>query len=169
VEVEHVPPARGELLQRTVAALGRRHVGAVAGILELADGQPLISVPAVCERPMARLRTPTPRSRSARSPRRSQHWHSPTPWSPGGCHSTPQFATSRRRAHQSPVRDAVEITVEHLARHTSGLPRSPQRLGLRAVWAAGARGEDPYAPITTPVLLEQPAAVDDLRSQPSRG
>jgi serine-type D-Ala-D-Ala carboxypeptidase/endopeptidase len=45
--------------------------------------------------------------------------------------------------------------VEHLARHTSGLPRSPQRLGLRAVWAAGARGEDPYAPISTPVLLEQ--------------
>ena len=36
-----------------------------------------------------------------------------------------------------------------------GLPRSPQRLGLRAIWAAGARGEDPYAPINTPVLLEQ--------------
>jgi CubicO group peptidase (beta-lactamase class C family) len=53
-----------------------------------------------------------------------------------------------------PVRDAVEITVEHLARHTSGLPRSPQRLGPRAIWAAGARGEDPYAPINTPVLLD---------------
>jgi serine-type D-Ala-D-Ala carboxypeptidase/endopeptidase len=52
-------------------------------------------------------------------------------------------------------RNGVEITVEHLARHTSGLTRSPQRLGLRAVWAAGARGEDPYAPISTPVLLEQ--------------
>jgi serine-type D-Ala-D-Ala carboxypeptidase/endopeptidase len=54
-----------------------------------------------------------------------------------------------------PSRNGVEITVEHLARHTSGLPRSPQRLGLRAVWAAGTRGEDPYAPISTPVLLEQ--------------
>jgi CubicO group peptidase (beta-lactamase class C family) len=46
------------------------------------------------------------------------------------------------------------ITVEHLARHTSGLPRSPQGLSLRAVWAAGTRGEDPYAPISTPVLLK---------------
>jgi serine-type D-Ala-D-Ala carboxypeptidase/endopeptidase len=45
--------------------------------------------------------------------------------------------------------------VEHLARHTSGLPRSPQGLSLRAVWAAGTRGEDPYAPISTPVLLQE--------------
>jgi CubicO group peptidase (beta-lactamase class C family) len=44
VQVERVPTATGgELLQRTVAALGRRHVGAVVGILDLADGQPLIS------------------------------------------------------------------------------------------------------------------------------
>jgi serine-type D-Ala-D-Ala carboxypeptidase/endopeptidase len=54
-----------------------------------------------------------------------------------------------------PSRNGVDITVEHLARHTSGLPRSPQGLSLRAVWAAGTRGEDPYAPISTPVLLKE--------------
>jgi serine-type D-Ala-D-Ala carboxypeptidase/endopeptidase len=53
-----------------------------------------------------------------------------------------------------PSRNGVDITVEHLARHTSGLPRSPQRLSLREIWAAGTRGEDPYAPISTPVLLK---------------
>jgi D-alanyl-D-alanine-carboxypeptidase/D-alanyl-D-alanine-endopeptidase len=66
------------------------------------------------------------------------------------------------------VRDAVEITVEHLARHTSGLPRSPQRLGLRSIWAAGARGEDPYASINTPVLLEQLSRTR-LRKAPGKG
>jgi serine-type D-Ala-D-Ala carboxypeptidase/endopeptidase len=60
------------------------------------------------------------------------------------------------------------MTVEHLARHTSGLPRSPQRLGLRAIWAAGARGEDPYAPINTPVLLEH-LRQTRLRQTPGKG
>jgi serine-type D-Ala-D-Ala carboxypeptidase/endopeptidase len=44
-----------------------------------------------------------------------------------------------------PTRNGREITVEQLARHTSGLPHSPQRLGLRAVWAVATRGEDLYA------------------------
>ena len=39
-----------------------------------------------------------------------------------------------------PSRNGVDITVEHLARHTSGLPRSPRGLSLRAVWPP-VRGE----------------------------
>jgi serine-type D-Ala-D-Ala carboxypeptidase/endopeptidase len=156
VEVERVPPAaRGELLQHTVAALGRRHVGAVAGILDLADGQLLISG------------TGSLRATNGSAP------DADTTFEIGSITKT---FTALALAHavvtgrlsldtpvrdilpagtSVPVRDAVEMTVEHLARHTSGLPRSPQRLGLRAIWAAGARGEDPYAPINTPVLLEQ--------------
>jgi CubicO group peptidase (beta-lactamase class C family) len=50
-----------------------------------------------------------------------------------------------------PSRRGREITVEQLARHPSGLLHSPQRLGLRALWATATRGEDPYAPISPAV------------------
>ncbi len=169
MEVERVPPAaRGELLQRTVAALGRRHVGAVAGILDLADGQLLISG------------TGSLRAINGSAP------DADTTFEIGSITKT---FTASALAHavvtgrlsldtpvrdilpagtSVPVRDAVEITVEHLARHTSGLPRSPQRLGPRAIWAAGARGEDPYAPINTHVLLEQ-LSQTRLRPTPGKG
>jgi D-alanyl-D-alanine-carboxypeptidase/D-alanyl-D-alanine-endopeptidase len=155
VDVERVPTAaRGELLERTVAALGRRHVGAVAGILDLADGQPRISG--------------TGSLRAANGPAPDAD----TTFEIGSITKTftalalAHAVVTGRLSLDTPVRDilptgtavpfrdAVEITVEHLARHTSGLPRSPQRLGLRAIWAAGTRGEDPYAPINTPALLE---------------
>jgi serine-type D-Ala-D-Ala carboxypeptidase/endopeptidase len=169
VEVERVPTAaRGELLQRAVGGLGRRHVGAVAGILDLADGQPLIAG------------TGSLRAANGRVP------DADTTFEIGSITKT---FTALALAHavvtgrlsldtpvrdtlpagtSVPVRDAVEITVEHLARHTSGLPRSPQRLGLRAVWAAGVRGEDPYAAINTPVLLEQ-LSRRRLRQTPGKG
>ena len=142
-------------LQRTIVALGRRHVGAVAGILNGPNGEPLIAG-------IGRLRAaggPAP--------------DADTTFEIGSITKTftalalAQAVVAGRLSLDTPVRellpagtavpsrDDVEITVEHLARHTSGLPRSPQRLGLRAVWAAGARGEDPYAPISTRVLLEQ--------------
>jgi serine-type D-Ala-D-Ala carboxypeptidase/endopeptidase len=134
VEVERVPrAARGEIPQRTVAALGRRHVGAVAGLLDLAaDGQPLISG--------------TGSLRAANGP-------APDADTTFEIGSITKTFTALALAHAVvsgrlsldtpvhdilpagtavPVRDAVEITVEHLARHTSGLPRSPQRLGLRS-------------------------------------
>jgi D-alanyl-D-alanine-carboxypeptidase/D-alanyl-D-alanine-endopeptidase len=41
-----------------------------------------------------------------------------------------------------PSRDGKEITLEHLARHTSGLPRTPNRV-LREIRAV-LRGENPY-------------------------
>ena len=169
MEVERVPTAaRGELLRRTVAALGRRHVGAVAGILDLADGQPLISG--------------TGSLRAANGPAPDAD----TTFEIGSITKTftalalAQAVVTGRLSLDTPVRvilpagtavpfrDAVEITVEHLARHTSGLPRSPQRLGLRAVWAAVARGEDPYVPINTPVLLERLSRTR-LRKTPGKG
>jgi hypothetical protein len=52
-------------------------------------------------------------------------------------HTRPRAAAS---GWGPPIWEGVDITVEHLARHTSGLPRSPQGLSLRAVWAAGTRG-----------------------------
>jgi serine-type D-Ala-D-Ala carboxypeptidase/endopeptidase len=147
--------AHNQLLQRTVAVLGRRHVGAVAGILDVADGRPLIAG--------------TGRLQAAGGPPPNAD----TTFEIGSITKTftalvlAQAVVTGRLSLDTrvrdilpagtavPSRDAVEITVEHLARHTSGLPRSPQRLGLRAIWAAGARGEDPYAPISTPVLLER--------------
>jgi serine-type D-Ala-D-Ala carboxypeptidase/endopeptidase len=120
VEVERVPPAaRGELLQRTVAALGRRHAGAVAGILDLADGQLLISG------------TGSLRATNGSAP------DADTTLEIGSITKT---FTALALAHavvtgrlsldtpvrdilpagtSVPVRDAVEMTVEHLARHTS--------------------------------------------------
>lgn len=44
-----------------------------------------------------------------------------------------------------PSRDGVQVTLQHLATHTSGLPRSPVRLGLRENVAYLRRGADPYA------------------------
>jgi serine-type D-Ala-D-Ala carboxypeptidase/endopeptidase len=147
--------AQSQLLQRTIAALGRRHVGAVAGLLDVADGQPLFAS-------TGRLRVAGGLTPDA-----------DTTFEIGSITKTftalalAQAVVGGRLSLDTPVRDllpagtavpsrdGVEITLEHLARHTSGLPRSPQRLGLRAVWAAVARGEDPYAPISTPVLLEQ--------------
>ena len=49
----------------------------------------------------------------------------------------------------------VSISPWSTWRGTLRLPRSPQRLSLRAIWTAGTRGEDPYAPISTPVLLQE--------------
>jgi CubicO group peptidase (beta-lactamase class C family) len=42
-----------------------------------------------------------------------------------------------------PSRDGTEITLEHLARHTSGLPRSPNSF-VKDLWVAGIRGQNPY-------------------------
>ncbi len=146
--------AQSQLLQRTIAALGRRHVGAVAGILDVAGGEPLIA--GIGTVGAAGDLTPD----------------ADTTFEIGSITKTftalalARAVVAGRLSLDTPVRDllpagtavpsrdGVEITLEHLAQHTSGLPRSPQRLGLRAVWAAGARGEDPYAPISTPVLLE---------------
>lgn len=169
MEVERVPPAaRGELLQRTVAALGRRHVGAVGGILDLADGQLLISG------------TGSLRATNGSAPDAHTTFEigsitkTFTAWALAHAVVTGRLSLDTPvrdilpAGTSVPVQDAVEMTVEHLARHTSGLPRSPQRLGLRAIWAAGARGEDPYAPINTPVLLEQ-LRQTRLRQTPGKG
>ena len=45
------------------------------------------------------------------------------------------------------------ITLQHLATHTSGLPRSPKRLGLRENVAYLRRGADPYARLTEAEVL----------------
>lgn len=47
-----------------------------------------------------------------------------------------------------PDRGGVQITLQHLATHTAGLPRSPGRLGLRENLAYFRRGADPYADLT---------------------
>jgi serine-type D-Ala-D-Ala carboxypeptidase/endopeptidase len=54
-----------------------------------------------------------------------------------------------------PSRDDTEITLEHLARHTSGLPRSPNSF-VKDLWVAGIRGENPYD-------LDEATVVDSLR------
>jgi serine-type D-Ala-D-Ala carboxypeptidase/endopeptidase len=147
--------AHSQLLHRAIAALGRRHVGAVAGILDVAGGQPLI------------LGTGSLRTPSGPAPDGDTTFEIGSITKTFTALALAQAVATGRLSLDTPVREVlpagtvvpsrerVEITVEQLARHTSGLPHSPQRLGLRAIWAAGTRGEDPYAPISTPVLLEQ--------------
>jgi serine-type D-Ala-D-Ala carboxypeptidase/endopeptidase len=160
--------AHSQLLHWAVDVLARRHVGGVAGILDVADVHPLISG------------TGSLRAANGSAP------DADTTFEIGSITKTftalvlAQAVVTGRLSLDTPVRDVlpagtavpsregVEITVEHLARHTSGLPRSPQRFGLRAIWAAGVRGEDPYAPINTPVLLEQLSRTR-LRRTPGKG
>lgn len=58
-----------------------------------------------------------------------------------------------------PSRDGAEITLEQLATHSSGLPRSPRRILLRSTIDV-FRGIDPYADLTTAGLL---AALETTR------
>ena len=67
-----------------------------------------------------------------------------------------------------PNRDGVQITLQHLATHTSGLPRSPARLGMRENLAYLRRGADPYADLTEQDVLDGLADVR-LRRAPGRG
>lgn len=53
-----------------------------------------------------------------------------------------------------PSRDGVQITLQHLATHTSGLPRSPSRLGVRENIAYLRTGADPYDGLTEEDVLE---------------
>ncbi|WP_188065030.1 serine hydrolase [Dietzia sp. ANT_WB102] len=52
-----------------------------------------------------------------------------------------------------PGRGGDPITLQQLATHTSGLPRSPGRLGLRENLAYLRTGADPYADLTERVVL----------------
>ena len=54
-----------------------------------------------------------------------------------------------------PGRDGVEITLQHLATHTSGLRRSPGRLGVRENVAYWRTGADPYAALTQGDVLAE--------------
>lgn len=54
---------------------------------------------------------------------------------------------------RAPARDGTQITVEHLATHTSGLPRSPLGLRHELRSALGSRA-DPYAHLTRDGLYE---------------
>ena len=69
---------------------------------------------------------------------------------------------------QVPTREGAAITVGQLARHTSGLPRSPGRMGFAAVWRAIVRGDNPYADVSAPVLLDVLAGTK-LRRTPGHG
>ncbi|WP_317812774.1 serine hydrolase domain-containing protein [Rhodococcus sp. IEGM 1408] len=52
-----------------------------------------------------------------------------------------------------PSRDGVQITLQHLATHTSGLPRTPGRLGIRENVAYLRTGADPYAGLSQDDVL----------------
>lgn len=56
-------------------------------------------------------------------------------------------------AAEVPSRNGVEVTLQHLATHTSGLVRSPFRMGLRANLSFLQFGTDPYADFTADDLL----------------
>ncbi|WP_245564687.1 serine hydrolase domain-containing protein [Streptosporangium roseum] len=56
-----------------------------------------------------------------------------------------------------PSRDGQEITLRHLATHTSGLPRPPKGMLLQALLRPSK--PDPYAGRTTEFLLRGPAGI----------
>ncbi|MFF5446387.1 serine hydrolase domain-containing protein [Streptomyces sp. NPDC012888] len=64
-----------------------------------------------------------------------------------------------------PSRDGQEITLRHLATHTSGLPRLPKGMLIRALLRPGT--PDPYAGCTADVLLAGLARTR-LRATPGR-
>jgi D-alanyl-D-alanine-carboxypeptidase/D-alanyl-D-alanine-endopeptidase len=66
-----------------------------------------------------------------------------------------------------PSRDDTEITLEHLARHTSGLPRSPNSFA-RELWMAGFRGQNPYD-LDEAIVLDSLSRIPKLRNAPGQG
>ena len=62
---------------------------------------------------------------------------------------------------------AAEITLEHLARHTSGLPRSPTPI-THDLWVALVEAGNPYAELDEPTTLAGLAAIR-LRQAPGTG
>ena len=67
-----------------------------------------------------------------------------------------------------PARDGAQITLQHLVTHTSGLPRSPRRLGLRANVDYQLSGADPYAGLDEAEMLEAVARAT-LNRRPGTG
>lgn len=67
-----------------------------------------------------------------------------------------------------PTRDGVAITLQHLATHTSGLPRSPVPLGLRENLAFLRHGTDPFRRLTEADVLATLQATR-LRRTPGTG
>lgn len=71
-------------------------------------------------------------------------------------------------AAEVPSRNGVEVTLQHLATHTSGLVRSPVPFGLRENLAYLRHGTDPYGDFTGDDLLAALAATR-LRRKPGTG
>ncbi|TCW26696.1 CubicO group peptidase (beta-lactamase class C family) [Dietzia cinnamea] len=67
-----------------------------------------------------------------------------------------------------PDHDGRQITLQHLATHTAGLPRSPSRIGLRENLSYLRRGTDPYADLTEQAVLDGLGGVR-LRRAPGHG
>lgn len=67
-----------------------------------------------------------------------------------------------------PQKSGTPITLQHLATHTSGLPRSPKRFGVRENLDYLRRGADPYAGFAEPELLATLARTR-LKCTPGRG
>lgn len=66
-----------------------------------------------------------------------------------------------------PRHGTVEITLEHLARHLSGLPRAPTPL-VYDIWVALVRGGNPYADLDEEAVLDALAG-ERLRRAPGTG
>ena len=66
-----------------------------------------------------------------------------------------------------PRHGTTEITLEHLARHTSGLPRSPTPF-THDLWVAFAQGGNPYADLGEDAVLDALAG-QRLRRAPGTG
>jgi len=155
------PVAAGEIADR----LARRHVGVVVGVLDLASGeQQVVS------------RSSTGRADGTVTANTFFEIGSITKTFTALVLAT-MIESGRVRLDTPvrdllpagvavPARDGTEITLEHLARHTSGLPRSPQSFG-RDLWIAVIQRGNPYPMDEESVLASLAGA--RLRHRPGDG
>jgi len=132
-----LPPA--EIADR----LARRHVGAVVGIGDLESGERTILTRGSTGRPDGSAVTADTLFEIGSITKTFTALVLATMVQSGRVHLDTPVRELLPPDVVVPARDGARITLEHLARHTSGLPRSPNSVA-RDLWIV-LRGDNPYA------------------------
>jgi CubicO group peptidase (beta-lactamase class C family) len=153
-----------ELVERAVERDGRRHVGLVVGAVR-ADGERMIVGAGRTRLPDG----PTPAADTLFEIGSITKVYTALLLAEAVVRGELTLDTPLREVlpeARVPSRDGVEITLEHLATHTSGLPRLPVPFASVLRWQLLDRDSDPYAPIDRAALLD---ALDRTRLRRTPG